>query len=56
MAVLNNPITVIDETPYTNQGNRLVSFNDMTGAGWMTYEPQINGVDQFVFFFQNNVP
>ena len=56
VAILNKPITVIDEEPYTNQGNRLVSFNDMTGAGWMTYEPQIEGADQFVFFYQNNVP
>jgi hypothetical protein len=54
VAVLNKPITVIDEANFA-QGNRLVSFGDMTGAGWTTYEPEISpGVDAFQFFTNNN--
>jgi hypothetical protein len=52
VAILNKPITVIDETLY-NEGNRLVSFGDMTGAGWTTYEPQIAGLDTFEFLYNN---
>jgi len=54
VAILNKPITVIDEANFA-QGNRLVSFGDMTGAGWTTYEPQISaGVDAFQFFTNNS--
>jgi hypothetical protein len=34
VAVLNKPITLIDESSTVD---RLVSFGDMTGAGWTTY-------------------
>jgi hypothetical protein len=53
VAIPNHPITVIDETPYSAQGNRIVSFNDMTGAGWTVYEPQTSGQDDFVFYWSN---
>jgi hypothetical protein len=59
VATLNKTITVIDET-YAAEGNRLVSFNDMTGAGWTTYEPQAFNpargmvLDLFEFFTNNS--
>ena len=38
VAILNKPITVIDEAVGSGPGrDRIVSFNDMTGAGWTTY-------------------
>jgi hypothetical protein len=52
VAILNKPITLIDEVQY-NQGNRLVSLNDMTGAGWTIYEPTNTGLDEFVFYYNN---
>jgi hypothetical protein len=51
VAILNKPITLIDETS-SGEGNRLVAFNDMTGEGWTTYRP-INvgsGLDEFAFY------
>jgi hypothetical protein len=47
VAILNKPITVIDE-PGSGSGDRLVSFNDMTGAGWQTYSGP--PTDPFMFF------
>ena len=54
VAILNKPITVIDETA-SGPGNRdrLVSFNDMTGAGWKTYGSTGNtsqGPGYFMFY------
>jgi hypothetical protein len=38
VAILNKPITVIDEAAGSGPGrDRIVSFNDMTGAGWTAY-------------------
>ena len=48
LAVLNKKFYLIDEDenePETN--NRLVSFDDITGSGWKTYQ---NGDDPFSFF------
>jgi hypothetical protein len=55
IAILNKPITVIDE----NDGSpvykdRLVSFGDMTGAGWTTYGTTGTGDGQFQFFSYYN--
>ena len=50
VAILNKPITVIDE-PSSGGVNRLISFNDMTGAGWATYGTGSgSGTGQFMFF------
>jgi hypothetical protein len=50
VAILNKPITVIDE-PTSSGTNRLVSFDDMTGAGWTTYGTLSgSGTGQFMFF------
>ena len=50
VAILNKPITVMDEGISTK---RVVSFNDMTGAGWTTYGSLGNstlGPGYFEFF------
>ena len=49
VAILNKPITVIDEDSSVG-GDKLVSFNDMSGAGWKTYGSAGIGQDQFNFF------
>ncbi len=49
VAILNKPITVIDEGG-SGGPDRLVSFNDMTGAGWTPYGSHGGGPGQFVFF------
>ncbi len=48
VAILNKPITVIDEGGTTV--DRLVSFSDMTGAGWTTFGSTGSGQDQFQFY------
>ncbi|MGD0724595.1 MAG: hypothetical protein ABSB63_03445 [Spirochaetia bacterium] len=48
VAILNKPITVIDEGG--SGGDRIVSFNDMTGAGWRTYGSTGSGEGQFEFY------
>jgi hypothetical protein len=53
VAVLSNKITLIDE--YTNFGSgamtdRLVAFDDMTGAGWETFGATGTGGSQFKFY------
>ena len=47
VAVLNKPITLIDENSSTD---RLVTFNDMTGAGWTEYGSTGSGVGFFQFY------
>ncbi len=47
VAVLNKPITLIDENSSTD---RLVTFNDMTGAGWTKYGSTGSGVGFFQFY------
>ncbi len=50
VAILNKPITVIDEPSYGG-ANRLISFNDITGAGWAAYGTGSgSGTGQFAFF------
>jgi len=48
VAILNKPITVIDES--TPGQGRLVSFNDIAGAGWTTYGSNGTGTGQFQFY------
>jgi len=55
VAVLNKKITVVDQ-PHDQYGNqlstnaRLVSFGDMTGAGWTPYGSFGTGQSQFEFY------
>jgi hypothetical protein len=50
VATLNEPITVIDEA-FGGNGDRLVSFNSMTGAGWVTCgETGSSGAGTFQFY------
>jgi hypothetical protein len=50
VAILNKPITVVDQNGYPVYGTRLVSFGDMTGAGWTEYGSYGTGQDQFKFY------
>ena len=48
VAILNKPITVMDEGP---SEKRLASFSDMKGTGWTTYGSSLGtGQGQFLFF------
>ena len=54
VAILNKPITVIDEGG-TGGPDRLIAFNDMTGAGWTKFGSTGSvsagpAVDQFLFY------
>jgi len=48
VAILNKPITVIDEA---TGKDRLVSFNDMSGAGWTTYGSTGSGTPGLFMFY-----
>jgi hypothetical protein len=55
VATMNRPITLIDETSGYPYEDRLVSFGDITGAGWTTYgstgpapDP---GLFQFLYYY-----
>ncbi len=51
IAVLSNKITLIDEYAATGANtDRLVAFDDMTGAGWQTFGATGTGNSQFLFF------
>jgi hypothetical protein len=55
VAILNKKITVIDQPHDSNSFSlttnaRLVSFGDMTGAGWTTYGSYGAAQDQFKFY------
>jgi hypothetical protein len=51
VAILNKRIAVMDEGPDVESGtdDRLVSFTDMTGTGWVTYGTRGTGIGQFEF-------
>lgn len=49
VAILNKKITIIDENGGSADTERLVSFEDMEGTGWDTFEP--NGTTQSAFEF-----
>ncbi|MGD0728412.1 MAG: hypothetical protein ABSB63_23160 [Spirochaetia bacterium] len=49
VAILNKPITLIDESS-SGSPDRLVSFNDMSGAGWTTIGSTGTGTDNFKFY------
>ena len=49
VAILNKPITVVDQNT-THTKARLVSFDDMSGAGWTTYGSYGTGPGQFEFY------
>jgi hypothetical protein len=48
VAILNKPITVVDQN---NTNGSVVSFNDMTGAGWTRYGSVGSGGAGLFFFF-----
>ena len=56
VAILNKPITVVDQVSYYDDTllteiyvDRIVSFGDMTGAGWTSYGSHGSDQDQFLF-------
>jgi hypothetical protein len=49
IARLNAPITVVDELNGV-PGDRIISFGDMTGAGWTTFGSSGSGQDQFELY------
>ncbi len=60
VAILNKPITLIDEQDiYQDLKDRIVSFGDMTGAGWTTYGSTApasgSGGPGLFLFFRNNL-
>jgi hypothetical protein len=50
VATLNRKITVVDENGPGSVGDRLASFDDMTGANWTTFGTGGSGTNQFLFY------
>ncbi len=51
VGIRNDTLIVTDERPPNEDIDKLVSFNDITGAGWTTYGTTGKGVGQFQFFY-----
>lgn len=43
-------VYIMDDDPYAGGGDRIIRFNDISGAGWTTYGSTGSGTGQFQFY------